>query len=141
MKTHQDELGQTNVVTRGRAGRGFAGLRAPLALRQIASIRFVYYAFWDTCHVTLCATSVVPDGGHVELAPRLRRRLLRAFLRWMSLVYPEWTDGPDAGGVFDWDLTCDAFTHRHSGFRQQLVRSTIGGEVPDSACRAAPASP
>jgi hypothetical protein len=112
-----------SVLAHHRAHRTpFMRLRRALLAHQIASLQFVYYAFAGLRFVTLCATPIDASGGRIELPERMRTRLLRAFLRWMSLRQPDWTDGPDAAGLLRWELRRNGFAHRHYGHTQQFFR-------------------
>jgi hypothetical protein len=95
--------------------------------RQVGALRFVYYAFWDNCSVTLCAEPLVTGGPPGKISASQRAMLIRSFERWMAFSHPEWRDGPDAGGVLDWDLRTDVHTHRHWGYALHLVKSTDTG--------------
>ena len=101
--------------------------RRALRARRIVRLQFVYCAFSGVRFVTLCAVPSDLGRSALEISEHLRQRLLRAFLHWMSSSQPHWTDGPDAGGVFAWDLEDDVFTHRHCGYTQQFFRQTTVG--------------
>jgi hypothetical protein len=104
-------------------------LRTRLMARQIGALRFVYYAFWDHCFVTLCAEPLVTGRSLGTISEFQRALLIRSFKRWMACSHPEWRDGPDAGGVLDWDLRTNVHRHRHWGYRLHLVKSAdIGTE-------------
>jgi hypothetical protein len=92
--------------------------------QQVGALRFVYYAFWDNCFVTLCAQPLTAAGSLVKISAPVRATLIRRFQGWMALTHPEWLDGPDAGGVLDWDLRTNVHTHRHWGYGLHLVKST-----------------
>lgn len=96
-------------------------------MREVVSIRFVYCAFWGFQLVTLCATPFESTGRKIELPPEVRDRLFRVFVRWMSLRHPDWMDGPDVGGVLDWDLRLETCTHRHCGYAQYFVQACHHG--------------
>jgi hypothetical protein len=98
-------------------------MRRRLMARQIGALRFVYYAFWDHCFVTLCAEPLATGGALGTISRPLRERLMRSFERWMALTHPEWRDGPDAAGVLDWNLRTDAHTHHHWGYALHPVHS------------------
>jgi hypothetical protein len=104
-------------------------LRTRLLAHQVGGLRFVYYAFWGQCFVTLCAEPLATGGSMTRISAALRTRLIRAFQHWMALTHPEWRDGPDAGGVLDWDLRTNAHRHRHWGYGLHPLKSTeeIGG--------------
>lgn len=99
----------------------FACLRHVLLAHGVAHLRMVYFASADECIVTLVGTPVEGRIAPLDLPEGLRARLLKLFRAWMHTAHPDWTHGPDAGGVLDWDVRESTFAHRHSGYRVQLV--------------------
>jgi hypothetical protein len=131
MSTRHRRLASCECAKSGRAR--FARLGGHLLSQQVGALRFVYYAFWGNCFVTLCAEPLAPDGAPVELPATVRARLIRAFQRWMALTHPGWREGPDAAGILDWDLRTPAYAHRHWGYRQQFFRSGDPDRTVDQA--------
>ena len=97
----------------------FARLRERLLAGEVTCLRVVYFASAHEVYVTLSATPKASRTEPLDPDERLRALLLRLFLAWMSIAEPDWNDGPDAGGLIDWDLRANTFTHKHSGHRLQ----------------------
>lgn len=121
MSTRHRRLASCENAKSGRVR--FARLGGQLLSQQVGALRFVYYAFWGNCFVTLCAETLAPNGVFLELPVILRARLIRAFQRWMALTHPGWRDGPDAAGILDWDLRTTAYAHRHWEYKQKFFSS------------------
>ncbi len=74
-----------------------------LPTRRVACLQFGYNVFGGMRCVIRAVPAHAGDDA-LELSEKPRQRLLRAFLQWMSSSQPEWTGGPDGGGVPAWDL-------------------------------------
>jgi len=126
---------KTTVATRRPRGQGrlpraprrrFVRLQHILPTRTLAQIQFVYCVLAEARLITLQAIPRAA-GQTFVISNRARARLLRAFLYWMSRYQPDWTSGPDCGGVLTWDLSTHRFIHRHAGYTQQFFIHTHFG--------------
>jgi len=104
----------------------FICLRHILPTRTLARVQFIYGVLAEARLITLQAIPRTA-GQTLVISNRARARLLRAFLYWMSRCQPDWTSGPDCGGVLTWDLSTDQFAHRHAGYTQQFFARTHSG--------------
>ena len=101
----------------------FIRLRPILPTRSLGRIQFVYCVLAEARFITLQAIPRTA-GQSLVIPSRARVRLLRAFTYWMSRYQPDWTAGPDCGGVLTWDLSTHQFTHRHAGYTQEFFVRT-----------------
>ena len=111
--------------------RRFIRLRHSLPTRTLAQIRFVYCVLAESRLITLLAIPY-EAGRTVVISNRARGRLLRAFIHWMSRHQPDWTAGPDCGGVLTWHLSTHQFIHRHAGYTQQFFAHSRGERISTS---------
>jgi hypothetical protein len=95
----------------------FASLRHALIIHGVTHLRVVYCALAGARLVTLCAIPRTLNAQPVSLPAPLTSILLRAFLRWMALTYPQWLEGEESVGTLDWGMETSEFTHRHGGYQ------------------------
>jgi hypothetical protein len=95
----------------------FARLRERLRMADIRHLRAVYFASEREVLVTLTATPKDSRTSPLDLDDRVKGVLLKLFLAWMGISQRGWNDGPDSGGVLDWNLRANTFTHKHCGYR------------------------
>ena len=105
----------------------FARLRERLVKADISHLRVVYFASAQEVLATLSASSKTARTCPIDLDTGMRGRLRKLFFAWLSISQPGWNDGPDAGGVLDWDLRANAFTHKHIGYRLETFRTVLRG--------------
>jgi hypothetical protein len=94
-------------------------------MADVGHLRLVYFTSADEILLTLSATPTTPK--RLELDESLKNRLMRLFCAWMRRAQPGWNNGLEAGGLIEWDLGTNRFTHKHSGYRLQPFNVTRRG--------------